>query len=79
MDSLESAVARGADPVRWADLDLPEHDCRVAVGRTLAEVEKELILATLDSVGQDKSQAARILGVCRKTIYNRLAAYRAKN
>ncbi|MEO0649522.1 MAG: response regulator [Planctomycetota bacterium] len=77
VDGLEDAVGRGIELIRWGDLNLPSLDSRVAVGKTLAEVERELILATLDSVGHDKTQAARILGVCRKTIYNRLAAYRA--
>lgn len=76
VDGLETAVARGRRTIGFADLALRDESHQMPVGRTLADVERELILATLRSVGNDKSQAARILGVCRKTIYNRLAAYR---
>ena len=41
---------------------------------TLAQVEKEHIAAVLSSVGGNKSQAARILGIDRKTLRSRLDA-----
>jgi DNA-binding NtrC family response regulator len=51
-------------------------DLRIAVGTTVADAEKRLILATLRECGGNKNQAARILGLSLKTIYNRLKAYR---
>ena len=42
---------------------------------TAAEVERRLILQTLDSVGQNKAEAARRLGLDVKTIRNKLRAY----
>jgi len=36
------------------------------------EAEKKLILETLASVGNNKAKAARILGVSRKTLHNKL-------
>jgi DNA-binding NtrC family response regulator len=46
------------------------------LGSSIAEVERELILATLDHLGGSKREAARVLGVSLKTLYNRLNAYR---
>ncbi|MBM3791549.1 MAG: sigma-54-dependent Fis family transcriptional regulator [Acidobacteria bacterium] len=45
------------------------------VGVTFAEAEKELILRTLKSVGNNKAEAARQLGVDVKTIRNKLKSY----
>ncbi len=47
----------------------------VKVGTPIAEVERRLILATLDHVGGKKELAAEVLGVSTKTLYNRLSAY----
>lgn len=47
----------------------------IRVGRTVEEVERELIESTLDHFGGDKKQAADILGISLKTLYNRLNSY----
>ncbi|TVP53416.1 MAG: sigma-54-dependent Fis family transcriptional regulator [Halomonadaceae bacterium] len=47
----------------------------VPVGVTVAEVEKQLILATVSHCGGRKEQAAAMLGVSLKTLYNRLRLY----
>ena len=44
-------------------------------GRTIEDVEKELIYATLDKVNGNKTLAAEMLGISTKTLYNRLHAY----
>lgn len=44
-------------------------------GRSIADVEKDLILATLDHCNGDKKAAAASLGVSLKTLYNRLKEY----
>jgi DNA-binding NtrC family response regulator len=46
------------------------------VGTSLAEIEKRLILATLDQFQGDKKKTAETLGVSLKTLYNRLNEYR---
>ena len=48
----------------------------VPVGTTLADMEKRLIMATLEQHGGNKRRAARVLGVSVRTIYNRLRDYR---
>ena len=45
-----------------------------AVG-TLAETEKAKILAALQSVGNNRSKAARVLGISRRTLYRKLDEY----
>ncbi|MFK8083330.1 MAG: sigma-54-dependent transcriptional regulator [Granulosicoccus sp.] len=42
------------------------------IGTTLADAEMQLIKATLASVNENKSKAAKILGISVKTLYNRL-------
>lgn len=49
----------------------------VHVGDSIAEVEKRLILATLDQLRGDKKRAAQLLGISLKTLYNRLSVYAA--
>ncbi|CAH9063573.1 Regulatory protein AtoC [Pseudoalteromonas holothuriae] len=46
-----------------------------AVGTTIEELEKELIYKTLASVDGNKTNAAKILGISTKTLYNRLNSY----
>jgi DNA-binding NtrC family response regulator len=50
---------------------------RVEVGASIAEVERGLILATLEQLSGDKKRAAEVLGISLKTLYNRLAVYAA--
>ncbi len=45
------------------------------VGLSLSEVEKQVILSTLDAVNGNKSKAARILGIGRKTLLRKLESY----
>ncbi len=48
---------------------------RVQVGMTIADVERKLILATLEHCGGAKERTADMLGISAKTLYNRLRAY----
>jgi len=43
--------------------------------RSLEEIEKEAILATLKASDGVKAEAARRLGVTRKTLHNKLKSY----
>jgi DNA-binding NtrC family response regulator len=46
-------------------------------GRSIRDVERDLIFKTLEHCGGDKQAAADSLGVCLKTLYNRLNEYGA--
>jgi two-component system response regulator AtoC len=48
---------------------------RVGVATPLAEVEKRLILASLDFFEGDRRRTAEALGISTKTVYNRLKEY----
>ncbi len=43
------------------------------VGMTYADIEREMLMRTLEDVGHDKTRAARMLGVSVRTIHNQLA------
>ena len=47
----------------------------VTPGATIAEVEKQMILRTLEATGNNKAEAARQLGLDVKTIRNKLKSY----
>jgi len=50
----------------------------IPLGSSVADVEKRLILATIEHCKGDKARAANILGISLKTLYNRLNEYAAK-
>ena len=47
----------------------------VRVGEKLEEVERKLLIATLQAVNGDRKTAAELLGISLKTVYNRLKHY----
>ncbi|MGD2114078.1 MAG: sigma-54 dependent transcriptional regulator [Acidobacteriota bacterium] len=53
-----------------------ESAVRIPVGSSIAEAEKQLILATLAEHDGNKKRSAEVLGVSLKTLYNRLNAYK---
>jgi DNA-binding NtrC family response regulator len=48
---------------------------QLRIGMSLAEAERQLIEATLESYGGDKKKTAEVLGVSVKTLYNRFKAW----
>jgi DNA-binding NtrC family response regulator len=48
---------------------------RALVGRTVADVERELILDTLDHTWGNRTHAANILGISIRTLRNKLNQY----
>jgi len=83
---LENAIERGVILMRGEhltekSLPLPiqkqnvESGSSVSQATSLQEVEKQQILKTLEETGGNKSEAARRLGVTRKTLLNKLQKY----
>jgi DNA-binding NtrC family response regulator len=59
---------------------IPAEDCSqegifVPMGISLDEVQKAYVVKTLQSCSNNKTHAARVLGVSRKTLYDRLAKW----
>lgn len=52
-----------------------DHDATLKL--SLAEIEKRHIMRVLASTGGNKTQAARVLGIDTKTLYNKLKSYKA--
>src|SRR5436190_6341835 len=79
---IERALVLGTGAVIDVE-DLPErlrdhpsaNGCGIA-GRRLADVEREHILRTLHDVKGNKTAAARVLGLNRKTLYRKLTHHR---
>jgi DNA-binding NtrC family response regulator len=87
-NAIERAVAFARGPVITPD-DLPERvrtsgSASALIARsveqnlTMREVEREYILEVLRRTGGNKSRAAELLGLDRKTLYRRLDEYRAE-
>ncbi|MCC5976819.1 MAG: sigma-54-dependent Fis family transcriptional regulator [Salinarimonas sp.] len=87
---LASGAEIDADAVRTPDgegLEAPQDDqairaartaeavTRSLVGRTVAEVEQDLILDTLDHCVGNRTHAAKILGISIRTLRNKLNEY----
>jgi len=50
--------------------------CSISAGVTLGAVEKQLIQLTLASVNGNKKQAASVLGISRRALYNKMYRHR---
>ncbi len=48
------------------------------VGTPLREIERQMILRTLDKTGNNKTRAAQLLSISLKTLHNKLNDYRAR-
>jgi len=83
LDDLPAGVARSADEASAHARQ--ERAAAAANGRAIGleielpsamnEIEKQVIEATLDYAGGDKSRAARLLNIGRKTLYRKLEQY----
>lgn len=68
VDLLPARIRNAEQSAQSSKLGVP----RIHVGMTLAAVEKEFITLTLTSVGGNKQKAAKILGISRRTLYDKL-------
>jgi two-component system, response regulator FlrC len=71
------ALSGPADPATRA-LETAEATVRGLVGRTVADVERDLILDTLDHCLGNRTHAAKILGISIRTLRNKLNEYSAE-
>ncbi len=85
---LENALERAALLARGPALGVEDFEDRDApapraaaaglAGRTVREMERQLIMETLQRTGNNRTQAARLLGISIRTLRNKLAEYRQR-
>src|SRR5208282_3803908 len=76
-DGTHVGTLAGSDlpgPVKSA-IETAQAATRSLVGRTVAEVERDLILDTLDHCLGNRTHAANILGISIRTLRNKLREY----
>lgn len=73
----ESFAQTASDATARKAAELAEAATRALVGRTVADVERELILDTLDHCLGNRTHAAKILGISIRTLRNKLNEYSA--
>jgi DNA-binding NtrC family response regulator len=71
---LEPGALRAGDPVSVAT-EAAAVTTRALVGRTVSDVERDLILDTLDHCLGNRTHAANILGISIRTLRNKLREY----
>lgn len=54
---------------------VPKKEENIALGKTLYEIEKEIIYKTLKMTNNNKTRAAQVLGISLKTLHNKLNRY----
>jgi DNA-binding NtrC family response regulator len=66
-------------PMRDSDTETQQQPTPPAIvvplGTPLSVAARELILSTLDHCGGERKRTAEMLGICTKTLYNRLREY----
>jgi DNA-binding NtrC family response regulator len=71
-EESEMRVAGGSRALPGDDADA----ClRVRIGSSIAQVERQLIMATLDRYDGSRERTAEVLGISLKTLYNRMREY----
>jgi two-component system response regulator FlrC len=50
----------------------------VQAGRSVSEMERKLILATLEQTSGNRTHAAKLLGISLRTLRNKLREYRVE-
>jgi two-component system, NtrC family, response regulator HydG len=70
-------MARGAylDESDFQEPDGPPPETAPLPDGPLSELERQAILRTLEATGGNKSEAARRLGITRKTLHQKLKHY----
>ena len=81
-NSIESAVVMSENGIIHFE-DLPsqlkdqenEKIIKIPLGSSMAQAEKQIILETLHSVGNNKVKASNVLKIGRRTLYRKLDEY----
>ncbi|MBN1673229.1 MAG: sigma-54-dependent Fis family transcriptional regulator [Kiritimatiellae bacterium] len=63
-------------PARFRPERLARAKVTFEVGTPLSEVEREMVLRALAAAGNNRKRAAELLGISRRSLYNKIAKYR---
>ena len=72
----DDVLEPGCLPARMRGASDRDRRLTFGVGTSIADVERQLIMATLEHHGGNKKKTADVLGVSLKTLYNRLNSYK---
>lgn len=75
---LASSDILGLDDFAEREVSPPRLGIGSLAGLTVREVEKQLIFATLERTRNNRTQAAKLLGISIRTLRNKLSEYRSR-
>jgi two-component system, NtrC family, response regulator HydG len=63
------------DGLKELDGAMKDAELGLKPGRSLREVEREMVIRTLEETGGNRTQTARLLGISRRTLQLKLKEY----
>ena len=75
MISAKSEITENDLPLNTIQGAMPGEEIRFHAGTSLPEIEKESIIKTMKKVKGNKAKAAELLGISRRSLYNKIAEY----
>ncbi|MEE9119105.1 MAG: helix-turn-helix domain-containing protein [Calditrichia bacterium] len=75
MISAKDEIKKSDLPINTIKGVMPDEEIRFRAGMSLPEIEKESIIKTMKKVKGNKAKAAELLGISRRSLYNKIAEY----
>ncbi len=75
MISAKDEIKKSDLPINTIKGIMPDEEIRFQAGMSLPEIEKESIIKTMKKVKGNKVKAAELLGISRRSLYNKIAEY----
>jgi DNA-binding NtrC family response regulator len=75
MISSKNEIKKSDLPINTIKGTMPGEEIRFHAGTSLPEIEKESIIKTMKKVNGNKAKAAELLGISRRSLYNKIAEY----
>ena len=75
MISAKDIIKLSDLPANVIESAAPGEEIRFQTGTSLPQIERESIIKTLKQVKGNKAKAAEILGISRRSLYNKIADY----
>lgn len=77
-DTIPAYIRKGENIFPTSVSSFTNKILQISIGTSLEEIEQKVIKQTLNSVNNNKTEAAKILGFSRKTLHNKLEKYATK-